>query len=172
MIKTVFLDRDDTICRSVPYCSKPQDLVLFEGAGTAISRLKENGFLLLLITNQSGISRGYFTHDDLSAIHQKMQNDLSESGAIIDDIFYCPCHPTEGCKDRKPEFGLFTKASKKYDIDINKSYMVGDKKIDIIAGKRFGVTTILVSNKEESGDEDYFAEDITQAADWIIKNEK
>ena len=172
MIKTVFFDRDDTICRNVPYCSKPQDLVLLKGAGAAIAKLKENGFLLLLVTNQSGISRGYFTHDDLSEIHQKMQNDLSESGAIIDDIFYCPCHPSEACQDRKPGIGMFKKASERYDIDKNRSYMIGDKKIDIIAGRSFRINTVLVSNKEESSDEDYFAEDITEAVDWIIGNEK
>ena len=97
MTKAVFLDRDDTICKDVPYCSDPHDLLLIEGAGEALFRLKKEGFLLLLVTNQSGISRGYFTHEVLFKIHDKMQNDLLKFGVLLDDIFYCPCHPSEGC---------------------------------------------------------------------------
>ena len=77
-LKTVFLDRDDTICKDVPYCSHPNDLLLIEGSGKALSRLKKNGFLLILITNQSGVSRGFFTESQLEEIHKKLQTDLLE----------------------------------------------------------------------------------------------
>ena len=101
-----------------------------------------------------------------------MQNDLLKFGVLLDDIFYCPCHPSEGCEDRKPEIGMFLQASKKYNIDKEQSYMVGDKEIDIRAGKKFGISTILVTNKDERGNEDYFANDISGAVNWIIDNER
>ena len=172
MVKIVFLDRDDTICKNVPYCSSPHDLLLIEGVGEALFRLKQEGFLLFLVTNQSGISRGYFTHEDLLRIHEKMQKDLRKFDIIMDDIFYCPCHPSEGCEDRKPGIGMFLQASEKYEIEKKKSYMIGDKKIDVIAGQKFGISTVLVTNKSEKSNEDYFATDMSQAVDWIINNER
>ena len=171
-LKTVFLDRDDTICKDVPYCSHPNDLLLIKGSGKALSRLKKNGFLLVLITNQSGVSRGFFSESQLEEIHKKLQTDLLEYNAKLDDIFYCPCHPSDGCPDRKPGIGLFQKVEKKYNIDKKNSYMIGDKEKDIVAGKSYGVKTILVSNEEERGKEDYFAENITKAVEWIVNNER
>ena len=170
MQKVVFLDRDDTICVDGPYCSRPEDLVLVEGAGKAISKLNRNNFLVIVITNQSGISRGFFSHEVLASIHSKMCSDLLLSGAKIDDIFYCPCLPEVGCADRKPGIGLFEKSSDKYDIDIQNSYMVGDRKSDVVAGQRFGLTTVLIGKEEERDSEDFFASDINQAIDWIIDN--
>ena len=171
-LKTVFLDRDDTICKDVPYCSRPEDLLRVEGSGDALSRLKKSGFMLILITNQSGVSRGFFSESQLVEIHNKLQTDLSKYNVRLDDIFYCPCLPSEGCLDRKPGIGLFHKAEKKYAIDKDNSYMIGDKEKDIKAGKNYGVKTILVTNENERGNEDYFAENITKAVDWIIKNER
>tara|TARA_Y100000591_G_C21810501_1_gene687583 strand:+ start:528 stop:1046 length:519 start_codon:yes stop_codon:yes gene_type:complete len=172
MIKAVFLDRDDTICVNVPYCSKPEDLHLIDGVGDALLRLKKEGFYLFLVTNQSGISRGYFTHKDLARIHNKMGKDLIEFGVSLDDIFYCPCHPLENCIDRKPGIGMFMQAFKKYKIDKRKSFMIGDKRLDIEAGQKFGVKSILVTNESERNAEDYFASDMSNAVTWILKNEK
>ena len=172
MVKVIFLDRDDTICVNVPYCSNPDDLKLINGVGDALYLLKQEGFLLLLVTNQSGISRGYFTHDDLSKIHEKMQNDLSKFGFKLDDIFYCPCRPSENCNDRKPGIGMFLQASKRYDIEKERSYMIGDKRLDIEAGQKFGIKNILINKVQEKSTEDYFASNLSQAAKWILNNEK
>ena len=91
--------------------------------------------------------------------------------AALDDIFFCPCHPSEGCIDRKPGVGLFEQAESKYSIDKSRSYMIGDKENDIIAGNRFGVNTILVYSKSEDSIANFSAKNITQAVDWIINNE-
>ena len=169
--KVVFLDRDDTICIDVPYCSKPEDLIVIPGTGEAISKLNKRGYLVIIVTNQSGISRGYFSHDDLSKIHSKMKKSLAKSGALVDDIFYCSCLPEAGCSNRKPEIGLFEKAALKYKIDKSNSYMVGDRRTDILAGKNYGLSTILLSNSKERDIEDFFVNDIDQAVDIILNNE-
>ena len=104
--RAVFLDRDGTIARDVPYCSRPEDLELLPGVGEAIRLLNEHGFMVVIITNQSGIARGYFTEEMLERIHQKLKNDLAKSGAHVDAIYYCPHHPGEGCDCRKPKPAL------------------------------------------------------------------
>lgn len=100
MNKAVFLDRDDTICRDVGYCRRPEDLELLPGAAEGIRLLNNAGFKVIVITNQSGIARGYFDEKTLHEIHKKMKRDLSRSGARLDAIYFCPHHPDEGCRCR------------------------------------------------------------------------
>jgi len=95
--KAVFIDRDDTIAKDVPYCSKPEDLELFKGVADSIKKLNDAGFLVIIITNQSGIARGYFSEGTLNKIHEKMKNDLAKKGAHVDSIYYCPHHPDDSC---------------------------------------------------------------------------
>ena len=169
--KVVFIDRDDTICHNVPYCSNPNDLHLRESAGRNLFKLKKNGFLLILVTNQSGISRGFLTEEILSDIHIKLQKDLSKYNVTLDDIFYCPCLPDDKCLNRKPNTGMFEQAHEIYDVDFSNSYMLGDMKSDIAAGNDFGLKTILVYKPENSGDEDFFAKNLNEAIEWILKEE-
>jgi len=152
MKRVVFLDRDGTINDNKQgYTSSPEDFELYSFAGKSIQKLNELGFLVFVVTNQSGIARGYYTLDDLAAIHTKMEKGLREDGAKVDEIYFSPYH-IEGKiepynishEDRKPELGMFKKAMTKHDFRINKSYMVGDNYSDVAFGKKAGLTTILV----------------------------
>ncbi len=148
--RAVFLDRDDTIARDVPYCSRPEDLELLPGVGEGIRLLNESGFKVIIITNQSGIARGYFTEEMLGEIHQKMKDDLAKCGAHIDAIYYCPHHPDDGCDCRKPKPALAFQAAKEHHINLSRSFLIGDKLQDIEAGHFAGCKTVLISPVETS----------------------
>lgn len=143
--RAVFVDRDDTIAKDVPYCSDPEDLVLFPGVGQAIRRLNEAGFLVIVLTNQSGVARGCFTEARLKEIHDRMRQNLAADGARVDGIYYCPHLPDAGCRCRKPEVGLVQQALKDFDIDVLSSYLIGDtENHDMELAKRLGCQGILV----------------------------
>jgi len=150
--KAVFIDRDGTINYDPEgYICKPEKFELFPNTPEAIKKLNQSGFKVFVVTNQSGIARGYYSEDDVSRIHQKLRITLSETDAEIDDIFISPYHKDGKIepynidhKDRKPGLGMFYKARKMYDLDIKNSYMIGDKHSDIEFGKKAGLTTILV----------------------------
>lgn len=137
-VKAVFIDRDDTIAKDVPYCNDPDKFHLFPDVPMAIRRLNDAGFLVIVITNQSGINRGYFTEETLSEIHERMIKDASSCGGHIDDVFYCPHTPEENCECRKPKIGLGLRAVEKYGIDVSESYMIGDHDKDIEFANRLG----------------------------------
>ena len=142
--RCVFIDRDDTIAKDVPYCDSPDKFVLFPGIPGQIKRLNDAGFLVIMITNQSGINRGYFTEDTLKKIHEKMEAEIEAGGGHIDDIFYCPHRPDEKCRCRKPNTLMGETAAEKYDIDLKGSYMIGDSDADMEFGKRLGCRTVRV----------------------------
>ena len=129
--KAVFLDRDGTINKEVDHLTDIKDLSIFPYAAEAIKKFKSMGFLIIIITNQSVVGRGYVSIEQLDEINRELINRLKKQGAIIDDIFYCPHHPDEGCDCRKPLPGLIKKAIDKYDIEIKNSFMIGDNISDI-----------------------------------------
>jgi D-sedoheptulose 7-phosphate isomerase len=145
--KAVFIDRDDTIAKDVPYCSRPEDLILFKGVPEAIARLNNAGYTVIVVTNQSGISRGKFTEETLAKIHRKMIADVEKGGGRIDDIFYCPHRTDEGCGCRKPEAGMGIAAVEKHKINTKISFMVGNSDADVEFGRSIGCKTIKVSEK-------------------------
>ncbi len=170
----VFLDRDGTMNKDVPYCRRPEDFQLFPGTARAVRLLNERGYKVIVITNQSGVARGYFTEEMLGLIHQEMMNQLAEENARIDAIYYCPHHPDDNCECRKPKPKMILQASKEHDIDLKRSFMVGDKAHDIILGRNVGCRTVLVPSdpadtESESCSPDYIAADLYEAALWIIK---
>jgi len=176
-MKAVFLDRDGTIAKDVHYCRRVKDFEILPTVPEAIKLLNENGFKVIVITNQSGIARGYFTEETLSKIHQKMINELSKYGARIDAIYYCPHHPDDDCSCRKPKTALFHKAAKEHNIDFSASYVVGDRQMDIDAGRALGCRTILVNTGPEDRGKitdpaDYTADTLLEAVQWIIKDTK
>jgi histidinol-phosphate phosphatase family protein len=180
MNKAVFLDRDGTIAKDVHYCRRLEDFEILPTVPEAVRLLNENGFQVVVITNQSGIARGYFTEETLAQIHRKMEDELQKHGAWVDAIYCCPHHPDDGCECRKPKTALFLKAAKELDIHINSSYVVGDMPMDIDAGKVLGCKTILVttgpqpptSNPKPLVDPpDYIANSLLEAAKWIINPE-
>lgn len=160
--RCVFVDRDDTIAKDVPYCNDPEKFHLFDGVPLALKRLKDAGFMVIVITNQSGIGRGYFDEETLGRIHGKMRLEAASCGGRIDDVFYCPHKPEDKCSCRKPEIGMGLMALKKYPwIDVKRSYMVGDHDKDVLFGERLGCKSIKVGP----------GFDFSQAADMILRDQ-
>jgi D-sedoheptulose 7-phosphate isomerase len=145
--KAVFIDRDDTIAKDVPYCSRPQDLHLLPGVGASIRKLNDAGYLVVLVTNQSGIARGYFDEAMLAAIHEELRNLLAVDDARLDGIYYCPHHPDAKCSCRKPATGMIEQAVKDLNIDLRSSFVIGDGNGDIEMGERAGCACLRVGKE-------------------------
>lgn len=173
MNRAVFIDRDGTMAKDAHYCSCPEDLELFPNTSKAIRLLNQNGFKAIVVTNQSGIARGYFTEDTLARIHQKMKDELAKEGAYVDAIGYCPHHPDDNCDCRKPKPKLVLQAAREHDIDLESSFVVGDLQMDIDLGKIVGCPTILISDQSLIGDEqakpDATTPDLLEAAQVILE---
>jgi D-glycero-D-manno-heptose 1,7-bisphosphate phosphatase len=147
----VFLDRDGTLVHPYHYPSRPEHLRIYESIGPALHRLQNQGFALVLVTNQSGIARGYFTEEDLSLMHAHLQYSLAACDVTLDGIYFCPHHP-DGvipelairCDCRKPRPGMILQAAHQLELDVATSWFVGDTLDDVEAGNRAGCHTILV----------------------------
>ncbi len=137
----IFLDRDGTLIEEVNYLHRVEDLRLFPTTNDALAGLKTAGYLLIVVTNQSGIGREVYTEDDMHAIHEAMQEQL---GGVIDAFYFCPHLPCDGCKCRKPEVGMIESAMADLEIDLENSWMVGDKNIDVLVGQAARLKTALV----------------------------
>ncbi|MDR1695569.1 MAG: HAD family hydrolase [Endomicrobium sp.] len=144
MTPAVFLDRDGTIIFDKNYLSSPQQVKLYSYAADSINRLRKAGFKIIVVTNQSGIGRGMFTEKDLDKIHKKFLFLLKENGAKIDGLYYCPHIDEDKCGCRKPKTGMALRAAKEHNIDLKKSYTVGDSVRDYVLGSNFGGKGVLV----------------------------
>lgn len=167
--RAIFLDRDGVINKEVDHLSNPAQFEFISGSIEALKILKQKGFLLIVITNQAGIARGLFSEEDLNQIHNKMRRILNQNGIIIDDIFYCPHHPdfTGECDCRKPKPGMILKAQRKYNIDLQTSFMVGDTLSDFETGKAANCKTVLVLTGYGIKERDKM---ISIIPDYIFKN--
>lgn len=159
--RAVFLDRDGTLVHPRHYPSRPDELQLYEGVAPELRRLQEAGFLLIVITNQGGIARGYFTEDALGPMHDHLRAELARGGVYLDGIYYCPHHPegiVEGlrgsCECRKPRPGMIVRAAQDHDIDTRTSWFIGDILDDVEAGNRARCRTILVDLGTEAEPDD------------------
>lgn len=148
---TIFLDRDGTLNEEVHYLHRPEELRILPTVIEAVRLWNEAGFRVVVVTNQAGVARGYYQEADVERLHQYMNRLMTEKGAHIDQFYYCPHHPEHGvglykvqCHCRKPDIGMFEQAEQEEAVDKARSYMIGDKWIDIEAGFRFGVNTALV----------------------------
>lgn len=186
MNRAVFLDRDGTVTEEVGYLTDIDMLRLIPGAGYAIRRLNQAGVKVVLVTNQSGVARGYFPESLVHAAHNKLIQMLRDEGAALDGIYYCPHHPTAGnseytivCDCRKPGTGLLDRSAIELDIDIAGSFVVGDKWSDVELGQRAGAKTILVRTGFRPDDPgnirpahvkepDFVAHDLSEAVEWIL----
>ena len=177
--RAVFIDRDGTINVNYGYINNPNDFKMYPSVAKGIKLLKKNGFKIIIITNQSGISRGYFSEKSLEEIHEKMKKELSKEDAKVDAIYYCPHHPDEKCNCRKPKPGMLETAIKDFDIDIENSYIIGDRMLDVEAGRAVGCKTVLVPEdkvivKKEMAESDinpdYICDDFYSGVEWIIEN--
>ena len=178
----VFLDRDGTINEDVGYLSNLSQLLIYPNAFEALRLLNAAGFYVVVITNQSGVARGYFPESFITDVHQLMQTHFEEKRVRIDGFYYCPHHPTEGeapyrraCSCRKPEPGMLLQAAADLDIDLGRSFMIGDHASDIEAARRAGARGILVrtghwnNHKPEETGAVAIADDILDAVRWILK---
>jgi len=180
--KVVFLDRDGTINRDSPAYIKSREVFEFLPASLeAIRNLTLNGFVSIVITNQSAVPRNLISSGELDRVHNLMTRTVAENGGEIKDVFYCPHMPSDGCDCRKPEPGLIYQAREKYGIDLSESVMVGDSAKDIECAHRAGCgRAVLVKSGLHNGVEDelktrrirvdYVAKDLHEAAGWIIEN--
>ena len=144
MNKAVFLDRDGTLNVEVDYLHECEKLRLIDNTAEALKLLRAAGYLLIVISNQSGVGRGYFTCDDVDKINNRMNELLGVQGIQLDAFYYCPHKAEDGCTCRKPDTGLYLRAARDFDIDFACSYMVGDKEADILPALKLGAGYGLV----------------------------
>ncbi|MCA1031241.1 HAD family hydrolase [Bacillus timonensis] len=175
MKKAVFLDRDgvinEVLSERVKFVNKPSQFYLLPGVGEGIKLLNDHGYEIFVVTNQGGVGLGFMKESALQDVHKKMEQDLEAFGATINEVAYCPHKPKEGCECRKPRPNLITDLAKKHQISLADSYMIGDRDVDIEAGKAAGVKTILVGNEEYDDIADYKFENLLEAAKWITSSE-
>lgn len=171
--KAVFLDRDgvinEVLSRRVKFVNKPEQFYLLEGVGEAVKRLNDLNFLVFVVTNQGGVGLGFMREEMLQNVHEKMKDDLLKYGAHVDGVAYCIHKPKEGCECRKPGSKMLENFIEKYNVDISQSYMIGDRDVDIQAGKKAGLQTVLVG-KEKYEEADEHFKDLREAVLWIEKN--
>ncbi|HUH64831.1 MAG TPA: HAD family hydrolase [Syntrophales bacterium] len=189
----VFLDRDGTINEEVGYLDSLDKLLIFANTADAIRLINESGMKAVVMTNQSGVAKGYFTEDFVRIVHKCIQEALKDKGAFIDAFYYCPHHHTDGiapyvqmCACRKPEAGMLIAAAEDLNIDLRSSYTVGDMLKDIEAAGKVGAKGVLVKTgyglntiEKDLGAESsvicrphYIAEDILDAVKWIMRDRK
>ncbi|TET19231.1 MAG: HAD family hydrolase [Candidatus Cloacimonadota bacterium] len=170
--KAVFLDRDGTLIKEKHYLKNSCEIEIIKGVVEGLHMLQDLDFKLIIITNQSGIKRGYFTEKDVEKVHLGLRSLLLKHGIEIDGIYYSSDLPEEVSSTRKPRTGLIERAERELDIQLDGSYVLGDKRIDIEMGKRKRLKTILVLTgygMEHKGKvkPDYVAENVYDAAQWI-----
>lgn len=165
--KAVFLDRDGTLNVDKGYVHRIEDWEWIPGAVEAIVALKKAGFLVIVVTNQAGIARGYYGDVDVSRLHAWVNEELGKRGTAIDGFYYCPHHPDYGgeCECRKPKPGMLRAAQQDFDIDFTRSWLVGDKAADIQAGLAAGVKPILVLTGYGNDDRALLKSDVACTAD-------
>ena len=167
----VFLDRDGTINREVEYLHDPEQFEFLPNAVEGLSKLTEAGFRIVVVTNQAGISLGYFTKEDFYRVNRAMFRGLANSNVVIDGIYFCPHSLREDCPCRKPRTGLVERAATDLNLNLSLSYFVGDQPSDILCGKRVGTSTIRVTTGHGERSEiepDYIASDLVDAAHHIL----
>ncbi|WP_200763490.1 D-glycero-beta-D-manno-heptose 1,7-bisphosphate 7-phosphatase [Nitrosophilus alvini] len=151
MRKAVFLDRDGVINIDKSYVYKKEDFEFSKGVFKALKHFRKLGYLLIIVTNQSGIGRCYYTQKDFEKLTEWMLGEFEKKGVKIDGVYFCPHKPEDGCICRKPEPGMIKKAAEDFDIDLKKSWMIGDKERDIEAAHRAGIeNTILIGDIDTS----------------------
>ncbi len=172
-IPAVFFDRDGTLMEEVHYCNDPQKVHAFEGVKDALRLLHARGFLVVVITNQSGIGRGRITMEQYEAVHEELLGQLDHQ---IDATYFCPEAPEGASKRRKPGIGMIQEAIKEFGMDSGSSWMVGDRDADILCGKAAGLRTVLVRTGYGSAANgelpDFTVPNVVSAIDTILRESK
>lgn len=181
MEKAIFLDRDGTINFNAEYISDPRKVSLLQNAIEGLRIFQQEGFKLIIVTNQSGIARGYFSEKDLRRVNKKLLTLLEKEGIAIHDIYFCPYHKEGKVKryrkdsqDRKPNPGMILKAAKKHFLNLQNSYMIGDSQSDILAGKnaKCGHSILIDPARSKEFGQDFTARDLLESAVWIRLREQ
>ena len=172
-LKTIFLDRDGVINKELNYLHKIENFEFIKGIFEACNHFQSLDYKIIIITNQSGIARGYYDESDFDIITSWMLAKFKKNNVNILDVFHCPHSPNENCSCRKPKPGMFLQAKKKHNIDMQNSWMIGDKETDIIAAKNAGISnTILVKSghgiNADNSIAKYILNSIKQANEVII----
>ena len=177
MKRAVFIDRDGTISEEVGYINHPSRFRLFPYSAPAIKKLNDNGWVAIVITNQAGVARGYFSEDLITQVHQKMRQDLERHNAQLDAIFYCAHHPTVGeppyradCNCRKPKPGLVQRAATELDVELDQSWMVGDRYSDIQLARNAGLRSAFVLSGYGRGEWEHQRTSWKQQPDLVAEN--
>ena len=169
--RAVFVDRDGTIIHDADYCSDPSQVRAFDGVSDALRRLKSAGFKIIVITNQSGIGRGFFTEKQYRAVEAEVSRQLGDG--LIDATYFCPDAPGQPSNCRKPAPGMVLQAAKDRDVDLSRSFLIGDKEVDAECAHNAGVRAIRVrtgfDKMTKGSSADWVAEDLPAAADIILK---
>lgn len=183
----IFLDRDGVINREMGNLTNIDSFILIEGVPESIKKINKSEYVAIIITNQPVIAKGFVSVDELNHIHKKMDTLLGYEGAYIDDLYYCPHHPDKGfeneieqlkfnCDCRKPKIGMLLKAASDHNIDLKRSWMIGDRYADIMAGSKAGCRTVLLNtghagndkNKYENVEPDFVFNTLNEAVDFIL----
>lgn len=174
--KVVFLDRDGTIIKNIPYLADPLKIKIKKEVIPGLQKLQKAGYHLIIITNQSGIGRGLIKPREFLAVQNKLYSLFAEHNIFFNDFFYCPHHPTEGkskykkdCNCRKPKSGMLLQALKKYQLNPKNCYFIGDSIVDILAGKKAGIPSILIINPENKDKEVVIPQQKTLKAKTILE---
>ncbi len=177
MKRAVFIDRDGTISEEVGYINHSSRFRLFPYAAAAIKHLNDNGWLAIVVTNQAGVARGYFSEDMIQTVHAEMTKELESGGARLDAIYYCAHHPSVGeppyrfdCDCRKPKPGLISRAAQDFDIDLAGSWMVGDRYSDVELARNAGVKSMFVMSGYGRGEWEHQRASWTEQPDLVGEN--
>lgn len=175
MKKAIFLDRNGAIIEDTGYPHRIEDMKILKATSDAIKKLNKAGYLIILVTNQSGIGRSIFTEKEMDIFNRKMIEQLKKDGVVIDAVYFCPHHPEakiekyrKVCECRKPKPGMLLKAAKEHNISLKDSWMIGDKEDDISAGKAAGCKTIKLGKKDSA---DFSATTLIDAVEIIFGSE-
>ena len=188
MTKAIFFDRDGTLLVEFGYVAHPTLVVPYAFTAEALRRAKDSGFLLIVVTNQSGIARGWLSEKDLDLVHKRMQSILGQAGVALDAIYYCPHHPDatvetyrKRCTCRKPGTALGEMAIRRFSIDVTRSFVIGDKATDLRFGKALGLGPCLVRTGFGTREENQMRDDglrdvrvvesVLEAVDWAIRED-
>jgi len=181
--RAVFLDRDGTIAEEVGYLNHASRFRMFPFVAPAIRRFNEAGMPVIVVSNQSGVGRGYFPELLVHTVNEMMRQQLAETGAKLDAIYYCPHTSADNCTCRKPKTGMLDRAAREHALDLQQSFVVGDRYGDIELANHVHARSVLVRTGYGEGEltwhsanwpsqPDFVADDLTQAADWILRQHK
>jgi D-glycero-D-manno-heptose 1,7-bisphosphate phosphatase len=173
----VFLDRDGTISEEVGYINHPSRLQVYSWAPEAVKLLNQQGFKVIVVTNQAGVARGYFKEDLVRVVHERLRSEMEKAGAHLDAIYYCPHHPSAGeppyrqdCDCRKPRPGMLQRAVNEFGIDLTRSFVVGDRYGDVELAHNGGAHSIFVLSGYGLGEYEYQRHNWKSQPEWVAKD--